>query len=208
MNDPNGWSNAGSGYCSERHDYNRRALLIRREFAADATALAPSRRMSSAIEHHPSVVRVRETLAAHGLIDRIVVLPDSARTAKLAAGALGCDVAQIVNSLVFRLMQSNRPLLVLSSGARRVDVHALSAIAGEPVGKADATFVREQTGFAIGGVAPVGHHGPLQRVIERSVTAFEEIWAAAGHPNTVFRLTPAELVRITGAPLVDAVEPA
>lgn len=162
--------------------------------------------MSSTIEQHPSVSRVREALASHGLTDRIVVLPDSARTARLAADALGCDVAQIVNSLVFRLTHSDRPLLVLSSGARRVDLNALAAIAGEPVGKADATFVREQTGFAIGGVAPVGHSQPLQRLIERSVTAFAEIWAAAGHPNTVFRLTPDELARITGAPIVDAVD--
>lgn len=163
--------------------------------------------MPSAIEQHPSVVRVREALAAHGLTDRIVVLPDSARTAKLAADALGCEVAQIVNSLVFRLTRSDQPLLVLSSGARRVDLDALARIAGEPVGKADAAFVRGQTGFAIGGVAPVGHSGPLRRLIERSVTAFDEVWAAAGHPNTVFRLTPGELVRITGAPIVDAVEP-
>ncbi len=166
----------------------------------------PFRRMSSAIEQHPSVVRVREVLASHGLIDRIVVLPDSARTARLAADALGCEVAQIVNSLVFRLTHTDRPLLVLSSGARRVDLQALWSITGEPVGKADAAFVREQTGFAIGGVAPVGHHNALQRLIERSVTAFEQVWAAAGHPNTVFRLTPDELVRITGAPIVDAVE--
>ncbi len=151
-------------------------------------------------------MRVREVLASHGLIDRIVVLPDSARTARLAADALGCEVAQIVNSLVFRLTHTDRPLLVLSSGARRVDLQALSSITGEPVGKADAAFVREQTGFAIGGVAPVGHHNSLQRLIERSVTAFEQVWAAAGHPNTVFRLTPDELVRITGAPIVDAVE--
>lgn len=163
--------------------------------------------MTNAIEQHPSVIRVRDALAAHGLVDRIVVLPDSARTAKLAAEALRCEVAQIVNSLVFRLTHSNQPLLVLSSGARRVDVNALAAHAGEPVGKADAAFVREHTGFAIGGVAPVGHSGPLRRCIERSVTAFNEIWAAAGHPNTVFRLTPDELVRITGAPIVDAVEP-
>ncbi len=161
---------------------------------------------SPAIDSHPSVVRVRDALAVHGLVDRIVVLPDSARTAQLAADALGCQVAQIANSLVFRLTASNRALLVLSSGARRVDVERLSALVGEPVGKADAAFVREHTGFVIGGVAPVGHAASIRRLIERSLLAFSEIWAAAGHPNTVFRLTPEELARITAADIIDAAQ--
>ncbi len=155
------------------------------------------------IENHPSVVRVRDALAAHGIIDRIVILPASARTAQLAADALCCKVAQIANSLVFRLPVSNEALLVLSSGAKRVDVARLASVVGEPVGKADATFVRDSTGFAIGGVAPVGHAVPIRRLVERSLFAFSEIWAAAGHPNTVFRLTPDELVRIASAEIVD-----
>jgi prolyl-tRNA editing enzyme YbaK/EbsC (Cys-tRNA(Pro) deacylase) len=157
----------------------------------------------STIESHPSVVRVRDALATHGIVDRIVVLPDSARTAQLAADALGCQVAQIANSLVFRLTASNHAVLVLSSGAKRVDVTRLTAIVGEPVGKADAAFVRDTTGFVIGGVAPVGHAAPIQKMVERSLFAFGEIWAAAGHPNTVFRLTPDELVQITAADIVD-----
>jgi prolyl-tRNA editing enzyme YbaK/EbsC (Cys-tRNA(Pro) deacylase) len=161
---------------------------------------------SPAIEQHPSVVRVRDTLAAYGIVDRIVVLPDSARTAQLAAQALGCNVAQIANSLVFRLMTSNAALLVLSSGAKRVDIKRLAVVVGDSVGKADAAFVRENTGFAIGGVAPLGHVQPIRSLVERSLFSFAEIWAAAGHPNTVFRLTPDELVRIASADIVEVAE--
>ncbi len=151
-------------------------------------------------------MRVRAALAAAGAPADIVALPDAARTAKAAADALGCSVAQIANSLVFRLETSNAPLLVMSSGANRVDVARLRVLAGEPAGKADAAFVREATGFAIGGVAPVGHPGPLRTFIDRSLFAFEEIWAAAGHPHTVFRLTPDILARITGGQVADTAQ--
>jgi prolyl-tRNA editing enzyme YbaK/EbsC (Cys-tRNA(Pro) deacylase) len=154
----------------------------------------------------PSVARVRAALAAAGVDADIVALPDAARTARAAADALGCGVAQIANSLVFRLERSNAALLVMSSGANRVDVHRLAALAGEPAGKADAAFVREATGFAIGGVAPVGHPAPLHTLVDRSLLAFDAIWAAAGHPHTVFRLTPDALVRITGGELADTAQ--
>jgi prolyl-tRNA editing enzyme YbaK/EbsC (Cys-tRNA(Pro) deacylase) len=154
----------------------------------------------------PSVVRVRSALEAAGVPADIVALPDAARTAKAAADALGCSVAQIANSLVFRLERSDAPLLVMSSGANRVDVARLGALAGEPAGKADAGFVREATGFAIGGVAPVGHPARLRTFVDRSLLAFGEIWAAAGHPHTVFRLTPDVLVRITGGELADTAQ--
>jgi prolyl-tRNA editing enzyme YbaK/EbsC (Cys-tRNA(Pro) deacylase) len=154
----------------------------------------------------PSVVRVRAALDALGVRAEIVALPDAARTARAAADALGCDVAQIANSLVFRLQHSGAPLLVMSSGARRVDVERLGALAGEPAGKADAAFVRAATGFAIGGVAPVGHPAPLRTFVDRSLAAFDVVWAAAGHPHTVFRLTPGELVRITGGALADTAQ--
>lgn len=149
---------------------------------------------------------MRDALGAQGLVDRIVVLSDSTRTAQMAADALGCKVEQIANSLVFRLMASDQALLVLSSGAKRVDMKRLVAVTAEPVGKADANFVRDKTGFVIGGVAPVGHSQPLRRPVERSLFAFDEIWAAAGHPHTVFRLTPNELVRITNAEIVAVAE--
>ena len=157
--------------------------------------------MSSAVLHSSSVERVRDALSRAGLGDTIVELPGAARTAKAAAEYLGCEVGQIANSLVFRAEASDQALLVMSSGARRVDVARLAALAGEPVGKADADFVRERTGFAIGGVPPVGHE--LKSYVEKSLAAYGELWAAAGHPHTVFRLTYAELVRITGGAEAD-----
>jgi prolyl-tRNA editing enzyme YbaK/EbsC (Cys-tRNA(Pro) deacylase) len=152
----------------------------------------------SAVLTNPSVERVRAALAAAGLAPDIVELPGAARTAIAAAQFLGCEVAQIANSLVFRAQTSDSAVLVMSSGARRVSTAKLSSLVGEPIGKADADFVRRHTGFAIGGVAPAGHVGDLRRYVERSLAAYAEIWAAAGHPSTVFRLTYADLVRITG----------
>jgi prolyl-tRNA editing enzyme YbaK/EbsC (Cys-tRNA(Pro) deacylase) len=158
--------------------------------------------MSSAALTSASVERVRDALARAGLADTIVELPGAARTAKAAAEYLGCDVGQIANSLVFRAVASDTALLVMSSGAKRVDVGRLAALAGEPVGKADADFVRRHTGFAIGGVAPVGHS--LRRTfVENGLAAYRELWAAAGHPHTVFRLTYEELLRITGGAEAD-----
>ena len=151
----------------------------------------------------PSVERVVRALRAAAIDSPIVELPGAARTAKLAAEFLGCEVAQIANSLVFRGASTDAAYLVMSSGARRVDTGKLAAIAGEAMVKADAEFVRNATGFAIGGVAPVGHTGELRRYVERALAAYPEIWAAAGHPNTVFRLTYPQLVRITGGVEVD-----
>jgi prolyl-tRNA editing enzyme YbaK/EbsC (Cys-tRNA(Pro) deacylase) len=158
--------------------------------------------MSSAALTSASVERVRDALARAGLADTIVELPGAARTAKAAAEYLGCNVGQIANSLVFRAEASDSALLVMSSGAKRVDVGRLAALAGEPVGKADADFVRRHTGFVIGGVAPVGHD--LRRTfVEKGLAAYRELWAAAGHPHTVFRLTYEELLRITGGAEAD-----
>ena len=151
--------------------------------------------MSSAVLTSPSVERVREALARSGIESPIVELPGAARTAKAAAEYLGCDVGQIANSLVFR--SGADPVLVMSSGAKRVDVARLAALLGGPVDKADADFVRQHTGFVIGGVAPVGH-GVKRAYVEKSLAGYRELWAAAGHPHTVFRLTYPELVRITG----------
>ena len=152
----------------------------------------------------PSVARVRKALDEAGLDAEIVELPGAARTAKAAAEFLGCDVGQIANSLVFRGGASGQAVLVMSSGAKRVDLERLATIAGEPVEKAGAEFVRGATGFAIGGVAPVGHCGPLRTFVEQSLAAYAQIWAAAGHPHTVFRLTYADLLRITGGREVQA----
>lgn len=146
----------------------------------------------------PTVRRVQETLAALGLGHEIVDLGLSARTAADAAGAVGCRVDQIAKSLVFRLRESGRALLVVTSGAHRVDEARVAALVGEALDRADAEFVRVETGFAIGGVAPIGHLQPVMTLIDEHLLAFEEIWAAAGHPNTVFRLRPADLLTMTG----------
>ena len=151
--------------------------------------------MSSAVLTSPSVERVRDALARSGIESSIVELPGAARTAKAAAEYLGCEVGQIANSLVFR--SGADPILVMSSGAKRVDLARLAAMLGGPVDKADADFVRQHTGFAIGGVPPVGH-GLQRAYVEKSLAAYGELWAAAGHPHTVFRLTYDQLVRITG----------
>jgi prolyl-tRNA editing enzyme YbaK/EbsC (Cys-tRNA(Pro) deacylase) len=157
----------------------------------------------SAVLSNPSVERVRTALARAGLLADIVELPGAARTAQAAADFLGCQVGQIANSLVFRAQASDRAVLVMSSGAKRVDLARLAAALQEPVGKADADFVRSRTGFAIGGVPPVGHADVGQIFVEKSLAAHRELWAAAGHPHTVFRLSYDELVRVTGGAQAD-----
>jgi len=149
-----------------------------------------------------SAQRVAEALAAAGVTTTVVVLDRPARTSADAAAAVGCEVGQIAKSLVFRLGESGRPLLVIASGANRVDETRVGALLGEPIGRADAEFVRAHTGFAIGGVAPLAHPAPLTTLIDRDLLKWDAIWAAGGHPNTVFRLTPDELVRLTRAPVV------
>ena len=118
------------------------------------------------------------------------------RTAEDAAAAIGCTTAEIAKSLVFR-SASGRSVLVIASGANRVDEKKVAALIGEPIGRADADFVREATGFAIGGVPPVGHATPPIVLIDEALMGFDQIWAAAGTPNAVFRLTPADLVALT-----------
>lgn len=144
----------------------------------------------------PSAQKVQDALRAAGFENAVVELPDSARTAAEAAAAVGCEVGQIVKSLLFRAEPSGRAVLVAASGSHRVDERAVAAVVGERIGRATPDFVREQTGFAIGGVPPVGHAQPV--VVDEALLSYERIWAAAGHPHAVFALTPAELVRMTG----------
>jgi prolyl-tRNA editing enzyme YbaK/EbsC (Cys-tRNA(Pro) deacylase) len=165
--------------------------------------MSPPLSPASAVLSNPSVERVRTALARAGLRAEIVELPGAARTAQAAADFLGCQVGQIANSLVFRAQASDRAVLVMSSGAKRVDLARLAAALQEPVGKADADFVRSRTGFAIGGVPPVGHADVGQIFVEKSLAAHRELWAAAGHPHTVFRLSYDELVRVTGGAQAD-----
>jgi prolyl-tRNA editing enzyme YbaK/EbsC (Cys-tRNA(Pro) deacylase) len=145
-----------------------------------------------------SVQRVQAALDAIGGGHTIVALAQSARTSADAARAVGCRVDQIAKSLVFRAEQTQRAVLVITSGANRVDEMKVTALLDEPIGRADADFVRARTGFAIGGVAPVAHAEPLTILIDEDLMQWPEIWAAAGHPNAVFRLTPDDLVRMTG----------
>jgi prolyl-tRNA editing enzyme YbaK/EbsC (Cys-tRNA(Pro) deacylase) len=149
-----------------------------------------------------SALRVRDALAARGLETTIVYLDRAVRTSAEAAAAVGCRVDQIAKSLVFRLGTSGAPLLVIASGAHRVDEARVAKLLGESLGKADADFVRVHTGFAIGGVAPLAHPEPLTTLIDEHLLAWDRIWAAAGHPHTVFPLTPPDLVRITGGRVV------
>jgi len=148
-------------------------------------------------ELSPSAQKVQAALQALGLQLQVVELPGSTRTAVEAAQSVGCQVGQIVKSLVFKGKRSGRPLLVVASGAHRVDERRLEALIGEPLGKADADFVRERTGFAIGGVPPAGHAEPIETYIDADLLQYDEIWAAAGTPHAVFRLTPADLERMT-----------
>ena len=147
-------------------------------------------------------LRVRDALAQRGVETTIVYLERAARTSAEAAAAVGCRVDQIAKSLVFRRMTSGTPLLVIASGANRVDETRVADLVGEPLGKADADFVRAHTGFAIGGVAPLAHPAPLAALIDEHLLKWDRIWAAAGHPHTVFPLTPSELIRITGGRVV------
>jgi prolyl-tRNA editing enzyme YbaK/EbsC (Cys-tRNA(Pro) deacylase) len=146
----------------------------------------------------PSAQRVQDALAARGFSHRVLALPDSARTAAQAAAALGCEVAHIVKSLVFRGRTSGSAVLVVASGPNRVSEARVQALLGEEVEKASADFVREQTGFVIGGVPPVGHAHPLRTLVDEDLLRHERLWAAAGHPHAVFALTPPELVAMTG----------
>jgi len=145
----------------------------------------------------PSAQKVQDALRAAGFANEVVELPDSTRTSAEAAAAVGCTVGQIVKSLVFRAETSGRAVLVVVSGAHRVDEKRIAAEVGEPIGRASPDLAREQTGYAIGGVPPVGHPMPLLTIVDEALLGYAEIWAAAGHPNAVFRLIPDELVRMT-----------
>jgi prolyl-tRNA editing enzyme YbaK/EbsC (Cys-tRNA(Pro) deacylase) len=146
----------------------------------------------------PAAARVQQLLSGIGLETQVIEFAETTKTSADAAQQIGCSVAQIAKSLIFRAKQSNRPVLVIASGVNRVDEKALEALLGEKIGKADADFVRDKTGYAIGGVAPVGHASPPVTYIDEDLLKLKTIWAAAGTPFAVFRLSPADLVRLTG----------
>jgi prolyl-tRNA editing enzyme YbaK/EbsC (Cys-tRNA(Pro) deacylase) len=149
-----------------------------------------------------SAQKVQDALTRLGFPMQVVELPASTRTAVEAAQAVGCSVGQIVKSLIFKGRESGRPLLLLVSGSNRVDMEKAAAAIGEALDKADADFVRQHSGFAIGGVPPVGHAEALDTLIDVDLLQYSEVWAAAGTPNAVFRISPGDLVRVTGGRVV------
>lgn len=158
---------------------------------------------------HPSISKLAAALREAGMAsaaDGIRILDDEVRTAAAAAAALGVEVGAIANSLVFRATHGDevRPLLALTSGAHRADTTVLAALAGaDEVGRADPVFVREHTGQAIGGVAPMGHPRPVRTIVDNDLARYAVVWAAAGHPKSVFPTTYAELLALTGGTAAD-----
>ena len=147
--------------------------------------------------------RIQAALDQHGVGLSVKEFPASTRTAAEAAATIGCDVTQIAKSLIFKGKSSGMPIMVIASGANRVDEKKIKALLGEAIGKANADFVREKTGFAIGGVPPLAHDVPPKVLIDRHLMDLEEIWAAAGTPFAVFRLEPQTLVTITEGAIAD-----
>ncbi|MCR9255805.1 MAG: YbaK/EbsC family protein [Alphaproteobacteria bacterium] len=149
-----------------------------------------------------SMGRVIAAAEAAGIGIAVTVLPDSTRTAEEAAKVCGCTVAQIVKSLIFQGTESGTLKLFLVSGANRLDLERAAEAAGEPIERADPRRVREKTGFAIGGVAPIGHLAPLPCWIDADLMGFETVWAAAGTPHAVFDIAPGDLRHATGGTVV------
>ncbi len=170
------------------------AVNIARTFEATPEQLLERVRKFKALPE--SARRVQKALTALGISAQAVELSDSTRTAVDAANAVGCQVAQIVKSLVFR--RGDAPLLILASGSNRVDEKLIASHLNDTIAKADADFVRATTGYAIGGVPPLGHPTPIETIIDEDLLKFDTVWAAAGTPRSVFPIDPRELVRATG----------
>jgi prolyl-tRNA editing enzyme YbaK/EbsC (Cys-tRNA(Pro) deacylase) len=158
-------------------------------------------------ELSPSAKKFQETLRALDAACEVKELPGSTRTAADAARAIGCSVAQIAKSIVFRTVAEKKPVMVIASGSHRIDEIKVAEMIGEPIEKADPDFVREKTGFAIGGVPPIGHAVPIPILIDEDLLTLGEIWAAAGNPHSVFKTTGASLVKITNGRVVQVAKP-
>jgi prolyl-tRNA editing enzyme YbaK/EbsC (Cys-tRNA(Pro) deacylase) len=150
--------------------------------------------------------RVKNCLDSFGIAFEIRILSAAVRTARLAAEALGCEVGQIANSLIFRVKDSQQAVLIMCAGDRRVDLTKVKLRTGIDLGKADAEFVRQQTGFTIGGVPPVAHARPLRCLLDASLQRHARVWAAAGTPESIFCMTPHELQKITGGAWLELTE--
>jgi prolyl-tRNA editing enzyme YbaK/EbsC (Cys-tRNA(Pro) deacylase) len=152
-----------------------------------------------------SAQRFQDHLAARGYPNRVVEMPGTTRTSAEAAAAIGCMGAQIAKSIIFRseIEGTNIAVMVIASGINRVDEKKINGLIGSPIRKADADFVRQETGYVIGGVPPVGHAHLIRILIDADLMQFDEIWAAAGTPFAVFQLTPAQLVEMTAGTVAD-----
>jgi prolyl-tRNA editing enzyme YbaK/EbsC (Cys-tRNA(Pro) deacylase) len=148
---------------------------------------------------HPTALRTQRLLAASGVDAQVVEFEQATRTSADAAAAIGCSVAEIAKSIVFRAEESGQAVVVVASGDNRVSEAKVSALVGEKLGRADAEFVRAATGYAIGGVAPLGHANPVKLLLDADLQRFAIVWAAAGTPFSVFPLSPAGLAAVTGA---------
>lgn len=144
-----------------------------------------------------SAQKVQDVLEDFGLSLQVVELPASTRSAVDAAETIGCELGQIIKSIIFKGKRTHRAILVLASGKNRIDERVIEVLIKEPLGKANADFVRQATGFAIGGVPPVGHNHEIETYIDRDLLDYEMLWAAAGTPNAIFALTPEDLTRIS-----------
>ena len=150
----------------------------------------------------PAAQRVQDALRARGLDSEVRHMSQTTRTAEEAAAACGCAVGQIVKSLVFRGAQSGKPYLLLVSGANRVDEKAVARHLGEALKRPDADYVRGVTGFAIGGIPPLGHDTPLATFMDETLLTYDTVWAAAGTSDAVFPSAPAQLAEVTGANII------
>ena len=150
----------------------------------------------------PSVQKVQDALKALGFSNQVLELQTTTRTSADAAQAVGCRVEQIAKSIIFQGKQTHKPVLVIASGPNRVNEKRIEEFISESLGKANADFVRKHTGFVIGGVPPIGHLEKLEIFIDEDLLKYEEIWAAAGSPHAVFKLTPSALVQMTGGRVI------
>lgn len=150
-----------------------------------------------------SVEKVKETLSDIGIDTEIVTFDQSTRSSQEAADAIGCSVSQIAKSLLFRGKKTLTPIMVIASGSNMVDTKKIKVFMNENIGRADADFVKENTGYTIGGVPPVGHIKPIRIFIDEDLIQYDIIWAAAGSPHSVFKLTPDDLVKITNGDVVN-----
>ncbi|MCL4529850.1 MAG: YbaK/EbsC family protein [Chloroflexi bacterium] len=150
----------------------------------------------------PSAQKVQDILTSQGFDCKVIEFAESTRTAQEAADRTGCALGQITKSLIFKGKTSNKPILVLTSGANRVDEKRISEYAGEAIVRADADFVRAATGFAIGGVPPLGHAQKMETYLDEDLLQYKTVWAAAGTPNAIFELTPDDLQKMTDGKVV------